>query len=248
MSGPEWLNLIAAPIGLGLFGFFEPCSIGSTLVFLKLMEGRSVPAKAAQVLVFTLVRGITMGLLGLAAAMIGSVFFGFQRAVWFVFGLAYVSLGVLYVARRADFLMLSLGPRLARVKSVRAAWLAALLFALNIPACAAPLLLALLGSAAAGGAAGGSLASGFFSLALFGIALSLPLAAAVLIPRAPAGLDWLAAWGRRAPTWTGVVLIALGLWSVWFGLFVTPDRVCSISGDGPDHLQGSLPHARAASR
>jgi hypothetical protein len=24
------------------------------------------------------------------------------------------------------------------------------------------------------------------------------------------------------PRWTGIVLIALGVWSIWFGLFVTP--------------------------
>lgn len=27
---------------------------------------------------------------------------------------------------------------------------------------------------------------------------------------------------RHAPRWTGIVLIALGNWSIWFGLFVTP--------------------------
>ncbi|MDA8110667.1 MAG: hypothetical protein M0015_18915 [Betaproteobacteria bacterium] len=30
-----------------------------------------------------------------------------------------------------------------------------------------------------------------------------------------------AALPRRAPLWTGVVLIALGAWSIWFGMFVS---------------------------
>jgi len=94
------------------------------------------------------------------------------------------------------------------------------LFGLNIPACAAPLLLASVGAATAGGASGASFALGFASLALFGLALSLPLVLAVLIAPARQALDWTAGLSRRAPLWTGVALIALGVWSVWFGLFV----------------------------
>ena len=52
------------------------------------------------------------------------------------------------------------------------------------------------------------------------MALSLPLVVAVLIAPARQALDWIAGLARRAPIWTGLVLIALGLWSVWFGLFV----------------------------
>jgi copper chaperone CopZ len=63
-------------------------------------------------------------------------------------------------------------------------------------------------------------ARGFVSLALFGLALSLPLVVAVLFAPARRGLDWLASLTGRVPLWTGVLLIALGLWSVWFGLFV----------------------------
>lgn len=34
-------TLVALPIGLGLVGFIEPCSIGSTLVFIKYIEGKT---------------------------------------------------------------------------------------------------------------------------------------------------------------------------------------------------------------
>jgi hypothetical protein len=40
---------ILLPIGLGLFGFIEPCSIGSTLVFIKVMEGKTTAVKLWQV-------------------------------------------------------------------------------------------------------------------------------------------------------------------------------------------------------
>ncbi|MBI3375391.1 MAG: hypothetical protein HY017_27040 [Betaproteobacteria bacterium] len=82
-------------------------------------------------------------------------------------------------------------------------------------------MLGLLGTAAAGGASGSGLASGFVSLALFGFALSAPFVAAVPIPRADRALDWLAGSGRSAPVWTGLVLMALGVWSAWFGLVVS---------------------------
>jgi len=44
---------------------------------------------------------------------------------------------------------------------------------------------------------------------------------AVLLPAAPRALIWLAGLNGRLPFWAGIVLIGLGLWSVWFGLFVT---------------------------
>ncbi len=93
------------------------------------------------------------------------------------------------------------------------------LFGLNIPACAAPLLAALLAAAAATGASGATVTAGFTSLAVFGFALSAPLVAAVFSARARRLLDWLAHQAARFPKWTGAILIALGTWSIVFGLY-----------------------------
>ncbi|MGH8648926.1 MAG: hypothetical protein ACREUP_06425 [Burkholderiales bacterium] len=213
---------ILLPIGLGLFGFIEPCSIGSTLVFIKVMEGRSAAVKLWQVGMFTATRAVFTGVLGAVAVLVGSAFIGFQKAMWAGLGLLFVALGLLFVAGRAGYVMTALGPSLARIGDVRGSAALGLLFGLNIPACSAPLLFALLGTAAASGVSGAALANGFWSLALFGFALSLPLAVAVLVPAARRALDWLAGLSRRVPFWTGVVLIGLGIWSIWFGLFVTP--------------------------
>ena len=213
---------ILLPIGLGFVGFIEPCTIGSTLVFVKVMEGRPPATKLWQVGVFTATRALFIGVLGAVAVLVGSAFIGFQKAMWTGLGTFYVVLGLLFVAGRASYVMTSLGPSLARIGDARGSAVLGLLFGLNIPACSAPLLFALLGAAAASGVSGSTLASGFFSLALFGFALSLPLAVAVLFPAARQALDWLAGLSRRVPRWTGIVLIGLGLWSVWFGLFVTP--------------------------
>ena len=214
------INLVALPIGLGLVGFIEPCSIGSSLVFIKYLEGRSAAAKLAQVTAFTAARAIFIGALGILAVMIGATFLRFQKGAWVFLGAIYVAIGALYLAGKAESLMISLGPSLDRISGLRGSAGLGLLFGLNIPACAAPLILALLSMAAAGGIAGGTLAAGFISLGLFGFALSLPLVLAVLFEPARRALDRLAGLSRSLPLWTGLVLIGLGLWSIGFGLFV----------------------------
>lgn len=100
------------------------------------------------------------------------------------------------------------GFAVTRALFIGSAGLLSLFFGLNILACAAPLILALLGAAAAGGASGATLVSGFVSLALFGLALSLPLVLAVSFAPARRGLDWLAALSRRLPFWTGILFVA----------------------------------------
>jgi cytochrome c-type biogenesis protein len=220
VSGAEFTATFLLPIGLGLFGFVEPCSIGSTLLFIKLIEGKPAAVKVGQVATFAFTRAIFIGLLGAAAAVIGTVFLGFQKAGWLVLGLVYLAIGILYLTGHIGWLMRSIGPRLAGLGNIRASAALGVLFGLNIPACAGPLLLALLAASAAGAAAGG-VAGGFVSLALFGLALSLPLVVAVLFEPARRVLDWLASLTGRMPRWTGFLLIALGSWSAWFGLFVT---------------------------
>jgi len=209
-------SLVLLPIGLGLMGFIEPCSLGSTLIVVKHLEGTNSATKVAQVSIFAGTRAVFIGLLGMLAVVLGTAFLGLQRGAWIVLGVVYVGLGLLYVIGKANVLMVSLGPSLARLSNLRGSASLGVLFGLNIPACAGPLLLALLTAAAVGGATGRTLASGFLSLALFGFALSLPLVLAVLFRPARRAIDWLAGLSRRLPFWTGLLLIALGLWSIWF--------------------------------
>jgi cytochrome c-type biogenesis protein len=210
-------KLVLLPVGLGLLGFIEPCSIGSTLIVVKQLEGKSAADKLVQITVFAATRAVFIGLLGVLAVLTGTAFLGFQRGAWLALGLIYASLGILYLSNGIGPFMVSLGPSLADRRGSAAL---GILFGLNIPACAAPLLFALLAQAAAGGAAGATMAKGFVSLALFGLALSLPLVVAVLFASARRALDWLVGLSRRLPFWTGLLLLALGAWSMWFGLFV----------------------------
>ena len=166
----DLVNLLFLPLGLGLLGFIEPCSIGSSLLFVQYVDGKTAAVKVAQAVRFTATRALIVGLLGAIAALVGTAFIGFQRAGWLLLGAIYVALGIVYLARKATMLMRTLGPRLGRLSGKRGAVALAVLFGLNIPACAAPLLFAILGSAAVGGAGGlAQMARGFVSLAVFGL-------------------------------------------------------------------------------
>ncbi|WMT88315.1 hypothetical protein NO932_06805 [Pelagibacterium sp. 26DY04] len=189
------------------------------MVFVKYLEGKTFADKLAQVGIFAVTRAALIGALGVAAVVIGTAFIGFQKAAWIVLGAIYVAIGLLYTFRRAGSLKISLGPGLGGLSGSRGSVALGLLFGLNIPACAAPLIFVLLGMAAAGGVSGATISAGFVSLGLFGLALSLPIVAAVLIPSARRALDWLSALSRRLPLWTGLLLVVLGLWSIGFGLF-----------------------------
>jgi cytochrome c-type biogenesis protein len=213
-------QLLVLPAGLGLFGFIEPCSIGSSLLFVKYLEDEGAAEKIRQTALFAATRAVFIGLLGVAAVAVGSGFVAFQKTAWIVLGVLYGLLGVLLVAGRAGALMVAIGPGLAKVSGLRGSAALGFLFGLNIPACAAPLLAALLAAAAASGASGATVTAGFIALAVFGFFLSAPLVAAVFSARARQLLDWLAHQARRFPKWSGVILIALGAWSIYFGLFV----------------------------
>ena len=61
-------------------------------------------------------------------------------------GALYALLGVLLLAGRAGVLMVAIGPGLRKLSGLRGAAGLGVLFGLNIPACAAPLLAALRGA------------------------------------------------------------------------------------------------------
>ena len=152
------------------------------------------------------------------AALIGARFFELQRVLWVGLGAVYLAFGLLYLAGLQGLLMVRLGPLLSRAAGARGSIALGLLFGLNVPACAVPLVVVLLGVSASQAAGGDAPVRGFVSLLLFGLALSLPLLLAVLWPPARRALDVVAGLAVRLPRWTGVVLAGLGLWSIGFGL------------------------------
>ncbi len=207
-------TLLVLPLGLGLVGFVEPCTVASSLLFVKYLEGRAGAAKLLETVVFAATRALFIGALGAVAAVVGSAFLDAQRWFWVLLGAAYVFLGLLYLTRQHGRLMRVLGPKLSHARNRRGAAALGVLFGLNIPACAAPLLAAVF-TASLGTA---SVMQGFWVMAIFGLALSLPLVAAVFWRRARGWLDGLAALSGRMPFWTGVVFVLLGAWSAYFGI------------------------------
>lgn len=211
-------TLLIVPFAFGLLGFVEPCTVGSSLLFVKYLEKKSAAAKVTETAAFAVTRALFIGSLGAAAALIGSAFFIAQRSFWVLLGALYIGLGILYLARKQWLFMRMLGPRLALARDTRGAVALGVLFGLNVPACAAPILGALM--AASIGAA--SVTRGFIAMAVFGLALSLPLVLVVFSQKARSWLDRAAALSDRLPFWTGVVFVLLGAWSIYFGVTVQP--------------------------
>ncbi|WP_300381294.1 cytochrome c biogenesis protein CcdA [Henriciella sp.] len=214
-------GLVVIPAGLGLIGFVEPCSIGSSLVFLKYLEGKSAVEKIFETALFAITRAVFIGLLGILAVILGTVFLELQQSAWLLLGAVYAGLGLMLMTGHARTLMVSIGPSLKKLSGARGSAGLGLLFGLNIPACAAPLLFALLAGTAASEEAGAL--AGFLPLAVFGFALSLPLIVIVLIPGTRGLLDRLATVSGRYPAVAGLVLILLGAWSIGFGLLFSMD-------------------------
>src|SRR5260370_29182049 len=114
MSTAGIMGLVALPFGLGLLGFVEPCTIGSTLVFIKHIEGLDRGEKLIEVGLFAITRALFIGALGVTAAMLGTAFLGFQRGAWIALGALYVVIGTVYVIGCAGALMIAAGPTLLR--------------------------------------------------------------------------------------------------------------------------------------
>lgn len=207
----ERWELFSLAVGLGLLSFIEPCTIGGHLLFIRYLEGHNRRWQLVQTILFTLTRALFIGLLGVGIAYIGNAFFDLQHIFWIMLGVGYGAVGVLYLTGKQGSLMHSFG---LHPQHNHGAIALGLLFGLNIPACAAPLLGTVLG--ASFGAT--TLSDGFFTLALFGGAISFPLLLVVIWEPSRRWLDQLTRFSSDIPTWIGWALIALGVWSISLGI------------------------------
>jgi len=204
--------------GLGLLGFVEPCTIGAHMLFLGAQRNRPMGERFGAALIFLMARLVVMGLFGGLIVVLGQRLIGVQTGAWLVFGLIYLGLGLAIVTGRDTALRQRIRFSPERWKVASNPLLQGLAFGLNIPACAAPILFGLIGTAALSG----SQTTGFVMMAVFALALSLPLLPLAMVPGLARPLDRLADWLRPRRWLLGAVFIILGIWSVWFGLFVDP--------------------------
>ena len=149
---------------------------------------------------------------------IGQHFVTGQKIFWLLFGLAYVALGFLYLIGKAGLVMHQVGFKRPPHASHHSSVLLGVLFGINVPARAAPLLFAVAGSAAGAGA----FSAGFITMAVFGTALSAPLFLIIAIPKLGTVLETVDGAARWVHRLIGTILVAVGVWSMWFGLFVNP--------------------------
>ncbi len=212
------IQLILLPIGLGLLGFIEPCTIGGHLLFVETQSRRTSREKISAVALFILVRAFIAGLAGATIAFLGQKLISAQTGIWLVFGSIYLVIGLAFLAGRAGLMKRKISLAPAAWKRAQSPLVLGLAFGLNIPACAAPILFGLLGLAATSG----TIITGFIMMFLFGLFLSLPLALFAFIPRLASWLEQLAGRMKQMGLLIGLVFVVLGLWSIWFGLYVNP--------------------------
>ncbi|ONH86440.1 hypothetical protein TH47_14420 [Thalassospira sp. MCCC 1A02803] len=216
MVTPDLFNLTGLAFGLGLLGFIEPCTIGAHMLFLNSQCDRPMRRRIGALSAFMLARLLVMGGFGGVTVMLGQRMIGVQTNVWLVFGGIYMVIGIVFLSGAGRRLLqrIRIAPDGWRV--TRNPWVQGIAFGLNIPACAAPILFGLMGAATATGSA----AMGFVLMTVFALSLSLPLVPFSVVPRFASFLVGLTDWMRARRWLTGFVFIALGLWSIWFGLFV----------------------------
>jgi len=206
------LTLLALAVGLGLLGFVEPCSIGANMIFLGHLREKDKGMRLRETAKFALSRSVVLGLFGLGIAFVGSSVFAAQKGFWLLLGLLYLALGVAVIAnarfRWGLFGRISLR-KLLPERGGRSLGLG-LLFGLNLPACAYPLMLALLGPGAVSGAL-----LGFFTLFVFGLALSLPLVPLAFSERAAKLFGRLSSVGGATPYVIGVVFLLLAAYVLY---------------------------------
>jgi len=199
----EIYQLTLIPIAFGLLGFVEPCSIGANILFLGYLQ-TSDRAKFLEAVKFTITRATFLGLIGLAAGVMGQTLRIGTYSYSMILGFLYILLGLFglwWGYRGMGLGSLDLGRYFPKGGAVPLG----VIFGLSAPACSFPLLLALVGLGVLNGAW-----VGFLTLFLFGLALSAPLLWIARSDRADEILRRLGRVPLKAPYLPGLVLILVG--------------------------------------
>lgn len=208
-------DLLLLPLLLGLLGFFEPCSLGVNSIFLAYIRKLDVAKRIGEAIVFSFARAFVLSLVGLLVVIVGRRFFVFQSSYFIVLGLFYILLGVFSIISKHRGIPMP-GSGLLGSMRKKNLFLMAIVFGAVIPACAIPLLLALLSKTLLTG----DILAGWVSLAIFGLGLSLPLVIISASSRADRLMQKIHTKVSKWPYLTGIVLIIIGiitaLSSVWW--------------------------------
>lgn len=173
------ISVVLLPAVTGLVGGFTPCALGINTIFVGALAGKPRAARLGNWLLLASVRAALLtglGLLfGLIGEVVGEVAAVYQQAI----NIGLIVLGALFIISRFRPLPL---PALSLAdpdafQGRRSLVAMGLLFGLDISACIAPLVLALLAQTVLLG----DWAAGGVALFVFGISLSLPALAVLSI-------------------------------------------------------------------
>ena len=210
--------LASLSVIMGLLGFIEPCTIGAHLIFLNSLKNKGPVQQIKALTIFTFARAMVVGTVGGAAAWLGQPVIALQTGLWVAFGSLYVLIGVIFLTGATGYLRFKVLPLPTSWQTARNPLALGLVFGLNIPACSAPILFAVLSLAATAESA----TLGFASMFLFGLFLTLPLAVFLIFPALAENLPGHTLSSRTMRIMAGIIFIVLGSWSMWFGIYFDP--------------------------
>lgn len=211
-------NLILLPVAMGILGFVEPCTIGGHLLFIDTQKSRNLREKRHAATRFIIARTLVTGTCGALFTWLGQELVGLQTMLAVFFGVMYLAIGGYFLLGLAGLFNRQYTLTDKTRERAHNPTLLGAAFGLNIPATAAPVLFVLLGLPLTMQ----SVLTGLITMALFALALSTPLIVFTLFPPLSNRMDALASGFKRARWLIGAIFAALGLWSIWFGLFVDP--------------------------
>lgn len=176
------ISVVLLPVVTGVAGGFTPCALGINTIFVGALAGKPRAARLWSWLLLATVRASLLTGLGLLFGLLGEAVG--EMAAWYqqAINVGLMALGAIFIISRFRRLPLP-ALRLANPEALqeqRSLVAMGLLFGLDISACIAPLVLALLAQTVLLG----DWVAGTVALFVFGIGLSLPALAVISIDRA----------------------------------------------------------------
>ncbi len=207
------ISLFLAAFLTGLGGAFTPCTMGTNIVMIQYFNKKAKNERLREWLIFATLRAIFLAAIGLLLGYLGHIVTDFTWWFQMLVNIGIVALGIIFILAKNRPILpgLNLTANNSIGKNLSSAALGTV-FGLNITACVAPLVLAIVAKAVlAGNVLWSSLA-----LFIFGIMLSLPILIAIYNERAN---NWITNISKRQrniiyPA-TGAVLIFLGLFEIY---------------------------------
>jgi len=93
-------SIIIVPVLFGLIGFVEPCSLGINSIFLNHIQKFDKMKRVRETLIFALLRGVVLALVGITAAFIGREFITIQGSLFTILGVIYFALGLFIIVKK----------------------------------------------------------------------------------------------------------------------------------------------------